>query len=51
MANTLQNLCPPALIYLIFSLTQIIIDMFKVIYTAFQNFCYDNIYLFIKYTM
>lgn len=39
MTNTLQNLCPPALIYLIFSLTQIIIDIFKGLYnTAFFKF-------------
>jgi len=39
MTNSLQNLCPPALIYLIFSLTQIIIDMFKGLYnTAFLKF-------------
>jgi hypothetical protein len=33
------NLCPPALIYLIFSLTQIVIDLFKGLYnTAFFKF-------------
>jgi len=32
----LDNICPPALIYIIFSLTQIIIDLFKGLYnTAF----------------
>jgi len=32
----LDNICPPALIYIIFSLTQIVIDLFKGLYnTAF----------------
>ena len=35
----LDNICPPALIYLAFSLTQIIIDTFKGLYnTAFFKF-------------
>jgi hypothetical protein len=35
----LDNICPPALIYLAFSLTQIIIDTFKGLYnTAFLKF-------------
>ena len=35
----INNLCGPALIYLIFSLTQIIIDLFKKLYnTAFLKF-------------
>ena len=35
----INNLCGPALIYLIFSLTQIIIDIFKQLYnTAFLKF-------------
>lgn len=35
----LENLCTPAIIYLIFSLTQIIIDIFKHMYnTAFIKF-------------
>jgi len=37
--NTIQSLCPPALIYLIFSFTQIIIDTFKGLYSvAFFKF-------------
>ena len=33
------NLCPPAIIYLIFSITQILIDTFKGLYnTAFIKF-------------
>ena len=47
----IDNLCPPALIYLIFSLVQIIIDTLKGLYnTAFIK---DNyfIYLTIKYSM
>ena len=32
------NLCPPAIIYLIFSITQILIDTFKGLYnTAFMK--------------
>ena len=35
----IKNLCPPALLYLVFSLTQIIIDIFKNMYnTAFFKF-------------
>lgn len=35
----LETLCPPSIIYLIFSLTQIIIDTFKKMYnTAFLKF-------------
>ena len=35
----LNNLCSPALLYLVFSLTQIIIDLFKNLYnTAFLKF-------------
>jgi len=35
----LENLCAPALLYIVFSLTQIIIDIFKNLYnTAFLKF-------------
>ena len=35
----LNSICPPALIYILFSLTQITIDTFKGLYnTAFSNF-------------
>ena len=48
MTNTLQNLCPPALIYLIFSFTQIIIDVFKGLYnTAFFKFFVMIIFTFL----
>ena len=48
MTNSLQNLCPPALIYLIFSLTQIIIDTFKGLYnTAFFKFVVMIIFTFL----
>ena len=39
MADNIHSLCPPAIIYLVFSFTQIIIDMFKGLYnTAFFKF-------------
>ena len=39
MADNIHSLCPPAFIYLVFSFTQIIIDMFKGLYnTAFFKF-------------
>ena len=35
----IENLCPPALLYVAFSLTQIVIDIFKNMYnTAFFKF-------------
>ena len=48
MTNNLQTLCSPALIYLIFSLTQIIIDIFKGLYnTAFFKFFIMIIFTFL----
>jgi hypothetical protein len=39
MVDNIHSLCPPAIIYLVFSFTQIIIDMFKGLYnTAFFKF-------------
>lgn len=36
----IEQLCPPALLYVAFSLTQIVIDIFKNLYnTAFFKFC------------
>ena len=41
----LNNLCPPAILYLAFSLTQIIIDIFKNMYnTAFFKFIVMTIF-------
>tara|TARA_B100001093_G_scaffold295838_1_gene282135 strand:+ start:370 stop:720 length:351 start_codon:yes stop_codon:yes gene_type:complete len=35
----LENICPPAMLYIVFSITQIIIDIFKNLYnTAFLKF-------------
>ena len=52
MTNILQNLCPPALIYLIFSLTQIIIDTFKGLYnTAFLKFFVMILFTFLLNTL
>ena len=39
MVDNIHSLCPPAIIYLVFSFTQIIIDMFKGLYnTSFFKF-------------
>ena len=48
MVDNIHSICPPALVYLIFSFTQIIIDMFKGLYnTAFFKFIVMLIFTFL----
>ena len=49
----LDSYCPPAILYLGFSITQILIDTFKGLYNTafFQIYCYDRVCYNVKYFM